>query len=300
MQNEQKCFEKTHCDTQCIIIDYSRTWSDNMAYSPMGVTVTEVYQKPSKIISTLQKFFNYILAENLDSLNLHGPTTVVNCLNPHSFVQALNDDEFRIALEQSDVLLPDGEGICLALKKWGNRTINKIAGDDLHRFLLEKLNNEHGKSNQPAKVYYMGSSQHVLDLITARLQREYPAVDVRTWSPSFCDKLSDEESLRIIDDINSFNPDILFVSMTAPKQEKWVACHRDRLSSPHIIASIGAVFDFYAGTVQRAPNWAVHLKIEWLYRLLKEPRRMWERNFVSTPKFLHWVYQHRNELKNSI
>lgn len=239
----------------------------------------------------MQKFFNYNLSESLEDVSFGNKTMVVSCLNPHSFVKALDDSGFRTALEHSDILLPDGEGICLAQKRWGGRSIGKIAGDDLHRYLLEQLEKRSGK------VYYMGSSNRVLGLIEERLHKEYPSVAMRGHSPSFCEELPEDESTQIVEDINSFSPDVLFVSMTAPKQEKWVERYRGMMPAVKIIASIGAVFDFYSGTTKRAPQWAVKMRIEWLVRLLKEPRRMWERNFVSTPRFLCWVWKHRKELK---
>jgi exopolysaccharide biosynthesis WecB/TagA/CpsF family protein len=238
----------------------------------------------------MQKFFNYKLAESLDAVTLDGASKVVNCLNPHSFAKALDDKDFRTALENSDVLLPDGEGICMSLRRWRGVRVAKIAGDDLHRYLLSLLSQRRGK------VYYMGSTEKVLNLIVERLGREHPEIVVRTLSPSFCDELGEEESQEIVNDINAFAPDVLFVSMTAPKQEKWVERYKSLLCDVKVTASIGAVFDFYAGTVRRAPQWAVRLKVEWLFRLLKEPRRMWERNFVSTPRYLKWVRKHRDEM----
>lgn len=244
----------------------------------------------------MQTFFDYILVDDIKlvtcrlDINSYGHPIVVNCLNPHSFVNALDDPAFHTALKNSDCLLPDGEGICLALKKYRGITIKKIAGDDLHNSLLSTISKKGGK------VYYMGSSEKVLTLIKERVAREHPSIETRTWSPSFCDVLSDEESQRIIDDINMFEPDILFVSMTAPKQEKWVERYRGHLTNVKIVASIGAVFDFYAGTVKRAPAWAVKMGIEWLFRLVKEPRRMWNRNFVSTPRFLRYVKQNHGQM----
>ena len=239
----------------------------------------------------MQKFFNYGVAEGLEAVSLDGSgTTVVNCLNPHSFVKALDDADFRTALERSDVLLPDGEGLCMSLRRWKGVNVKKIAGDDLHRYLLELLSKKNGK------VFYMGSTETVLGRIKERLGREYPSIEVRTLSPSFCEVLPEDESENIIRETTAFRPDVLFVSMTAPKQEKWVERHKALLPHVRVIASIGAVFDFYAGTVKRAPKWAVKLKLEWLFRLVKEPRRMWERNFVSTPRYLKWVWKHRKEM----
>ncbi len=241
----------------------------------------------------MQRFFDYQLVEHLEEIDLSGSVSqpaVINCLNPHSFVVANNDSLFQEALQDSDYLLPDGEGICLSLKRWKGIKIAKIAGDDLHRYLLEQMERKGGK------IFYMGSTTKVLDAIVARVHREYPHVAVQTFSPSFCEELPKEESEAIVGRINDFCPDVLFVSMTAPKQEKWVYRHRQKLAGVKVVASIGAVFDFYAGTVKRAPRWAVRMKIEWLFRLVKEPRRMWERNFVSTPKYLRWVRKHRKEI----
>lgn len=244
----------------------------------------------------MQKFFDFQLVDDIDLISRHLNTPssskpiVVNCLNPHSFVEALDDGKFHQALKHSDYLLPDGIGICLTMRRYRGVSIKKIAGDDLHKHLLNMLDKEGGK------VYYMGSSKQVLNLIEERAANEHPTLKVKTLSPTYCDELSEEESNNIISDINEFEPDLLFVSMTAPKQEKWVEKYHDRLTGVKIIASIGAVFDFYAETVKRAPLWAIRMHIEWLVRLIKEPYRMWRRNFVSTPRFLCWVHKHKDEM----
>ena len=239
------------------------------------------------------KFYNYRLSTDLSDIAIDTETSrpkVVDCLNPHSFVTALSDDDYRKALETCDYLVPDGEGICMAMKWVKGVKIHKIAGDDIHNHLLKKLNDINGKA------FYFGSSEKVLRLIADRIHREYPAITVETLSPSYCEELSEEESQDAVKKIDSFNPDVLFVSMTAPKQEKWIACNIDHIKTPKLIAAIGGVFDFFAGTHKRAPEWAVRMKMEWLVRLLKEPRRMWKRNFVSTPKFMLYVFCHRKEI----
>ncbi len=105
---------------------------------------------------------------------------------------------------------------------------------------------------------------------------------------------SDEQNRRMVQLINDAKPDVLWVGMTAPKQEKWVEENRHNLTAP-VIGSIGAVFDFYAGTYARAPQWVCHIGLEWAYRFLLEPRRMWQRNCVSAPKFL-WLVLSRHVL----
>ena len=251
----------------------------------LGLTIAEV--------CPMLKYFTYQLVENLKEIpseGVMGETTVINCLNPHSFMMATRDSDFSEALRQSNYLLPDGEGICMTMRWFSSRKIGKIAGDDLHRFLLAKTEAAKGR------VFYMGSSEMVLQRIASRICQEYPNIEVQTLSPSFCNQLPEAESLSIVETINGFRPDVLFVSMTAPKQEKWLHRYKGALKGVGVAAGIGAVFDFYAGTVKRAPAWAVRMKLEWLVRLLKEPRRMWRRNMVSTPQFLWWVFRHRKEI----
>lgn len=247
---------------------------------------------PTEHAQTTQ-YFNYRLTDDLSAISLaaqDGKARVVNCLNPHSFVTALDDADFRTALEESDYLLPDGEGICLTLKWWKGMRVAKVAGDDLHRYLLETLERRGGR------VFYMGSRPEVLELIAKRIEREYPSTAVATLSPSYGATLSEDESRRIVEAINAFAPDVVMVGMTAPKQEKWVWTHVEQLKGVKVVANIGAVFDFFSGTVRRAPQWAIRMKLEWLVRLVKEPRRMWRRNFNSSPRFLRWTYRHRKEM----
>ena len=101
-------------------------------------------------------------------------------------------------------------------------------------------------------------------------------------------EFSKEDSRKMIQEVNQFNLDILFVGMTAPKQEKWVASNKSNLNAT-IIVSIGAVFDFYAGTVKRSSSFWIKIGLEWLPRLIKEPKRLWYRNFVSSPMFLWYL-----------
>jgi N-acetylglucosaminyldiphosphoundecaprenol N-acetyl-beta-D-mannosaminyltransferase len=131
----------------------------------------------------------------------------------------------------------------------------------------------------------MGSSQNTLDRIKERLAEEYPQLEVEFYSPPFKAEFSTEENQSIINAINEFKPDVLFVGMTAPKQEKWLHVNKEQLDVK-IACSIGAVFDFYAGTVKRPSQFWIALHLEWLPRLIKEPKRLWRRNFVSTPLFL--------------
>ncbi|MDD2837512.1 MAG: WecB/TagA/CpsF family glycosyltransferase [Sulfuricurvum sp.] len=234
---------------------------------------------------------NYnIFTDDLEKLTVTDSKQIINTINPHSYVTAKMDFLFENALRKSDILLPDGSGIVMAAKIINRITITKIAGADLHEHLLRILNAE------GEKCFYMGASQKTLDLIRKRLSHEYPNIVTQFYSPPFKPEFTDAENDLIIDLINRFEPDVLFVGMTAPKQEKWLYTHKDRL---HIktACSIGAVFDFFAGTVQRPSQFWINLHLEWLPRLIKEPKRLWKRNFVSTPLFLIDLIQYKIGIK---
>ena len=214
---------------------------------------------------------NYpIFTAQLDAISLTEKSTV-NTINQYSYCIAEKDPPFKKALLASDVLLPDGVGIVIAAKMLHSTKIKKIAGADLHTFLLKKLNKLEGR------CFYMGASPETLKKIESGIAKEYPKVKVGSYSPPFKKKFTPSENAEIIAVVNAFNPDILFVGMTAPKQEKWSLEHKDALAVNGPICAIGAVFDFYAGTVSRPSSVLQNLGLEWLGRLLKEPKRMWKR-----------------------
>jgi len=208
----------------------------------------------------------------------------VACANPHSLIEARSDGAFRQALHDAEILLPDGIGIVLAAKVLGLDLRERVAGSEFFLRLTEEAQLRGG-----IKYFFLGSTDHVLGKITARLNKEFPDVIVcGVLSPPFADNFSDDENRKMVQQINAARPDVLWVGMTAPKQEKWIHKNKDKLDVP-LTGAIGAVFDFYAGTKKRAPEWVCKLGLEWLPRLLREPRRLFSRNFVSTPLFLLMV-----------
>ena len=149
------------------------------------------------------------------------------------------------------------------------------------------FNPQHSTFRSPQRtVMFMGSSQKVLDLIVKRAAEVYPHLKVVTYSPPYKPEFSDDDNKAIIDAINATDPDLLWIGMTAPKQEKWTYSHWDELNIHCHVGTIGAVFDFFAGTVERAPMWWQRHGLEWLYRLLKEPKRMWRRYIIGNALFL--------------
>lgn len=211
---------------------------------------------------------------------------IINTLNAHSYCIAKKDEEFANALLSSDILLPDGVSIVVAARVLSNESIIKIAGEDIHNILLEKA------SLEDKKIFYLGASKTTLDKIEQKIKLQFSNVEIGTFSPPFKPVFSNQDSDKMIDIVNQFNPDILFVGMTAPKQEKWVNLHKDRLNS-NVIVSIGAVFDFYAENINRAPEWMIDLGFEWFYRLIKEPKRMWKRYLINNTMFLFYMFKEK-------
>jgi N-acetylglucosaminyldiphosphoundecaprenol N-acetyl-beta-D-mannosaminyltransferase len=221
-----------------------------------------------------------VLNDEISFINIdNSHKKIINTINPHSYVTAKSDKLFKEALLSSDILVADGSGIVLAAKKINNENIKKVAGADLHHYLLLELNKKNGT------VFYMGAAPSTLVKIQGKISVEFPNVKVGSYSPPFKTDFSSEDNELIINKINAFNPDVLFIGMTAPKQEKWLFQHKDKLNFK-VASSIGAVFDFYAGTVDRPSEFWIKIHLEWLPRLLKEPKRLWRRNFISTPVFL--------------
>ena len=244
-----------------------------------------------------------ILGSKAELASLPEGKLLINTINAHSYNTARKDGLFAEALTNGDVLIPDGVSIVKACRwiKAKSQPKERIAGWDLFEFEMNKLeecgmlNVECGMSgeecgrtlrSQQLTVMFMGSSEKVLDLIVKRAAKVYPHLKVVTYSPPYKPEFSEEDNKAIIDAINAANPDLLWIGMTAPKQEKWTYSHWEELDIHCHVGTIGAVFDFFAGTVERAPVWWQRHGLEWLYRLLKEPKRMWRRYIIGNALFL--------------
>jgi len=225
---------------------------------------------------------NFNINTSLNSVDFNHHRIVINTINPHSYCLTKKDNVFWEALQISDVLIPDGIGIVWAAKFLTGEKIKRITGADLHGFLLAKLNERAGRA------FYFGSSVETLRKIEARLKQEYPSIEFKGYSPPFKQEFTELDNKISIEKVNEFKPDVLFVGMTAPKQEKWVQINKERIDA-NVIASIGAVFDFYAGTKKRAGKFYQDLGLEWLPRFVREPRRLWKRIFISDPLFNLYV-----------
>ena len=227
---------------------------------------------------------------------------LINTINAHSFNTALKDKVFAEALSTMEngrfrmkndeecvkFLIPDGVSIIKACRwlKAKSQPKERIAGWDLFAFEMQKLNEKGKMRKEKCRVMFLGSSNKVLSLIRERVAVDYTNLEVVTYSPPYKSEFSDEDNKAMMQAINKANPDLLWIGMTAPKQEKWTFQHWKELDIHCHVGTIGAVFDFYAGTVKRAPLWWQKHSMEWLYRLLFEPKRMWRRYVIGNPLFL--------------
>lgn len=200
------------------------------------------------------------------------------CANPHSLVVAGEDEWFLRALQGSSVVVADGAGIRVGALLAGQQVGPRITGYDFFTITMRHLNARAGHA------YFFGSSNRVLGILTRKVSEDYPNVRVTAWSPPFRD-WTDSENDEMIAAIRDSDAHVLWVGMTAPKQEKWAYGNAARLNVP-LIGCIGAVFDYYAGTVVRAPAPWRAAGLEWLYRLARDPRRLWRRTLISAPIFL--------------
>ena len=237
------------------------------------------------------------IVESVEELT-HFPEgkTLINTIYAYSYVVAQKDDIFADALRKCDFLMPDGAGIVKACRwlKAKSQPKERIAGWDLFSFEMNALERKSEKlkdKSEKLKVMFLGSSEKVLSLIRRRVAVDYPHLKVVTYSPPYKLEFSDEDNQAMIKAINDADPDLLWIGMTAPKQEKWTYKHWNELNIHCHCGTIGAVFDFYAGTVKRAPLCWQRNSLEWLYRLLMEPRRMWRRYIIGNTKFLYYIYK---------
>ncbi len=227
----------------------------------------------------------YIHALNWDeTLNLvndwivTGESKYVCLCNVHSVVTAQTDPVFASILEQADLVLPDGMPVAWVLRHKGFKGQPRIGGPDLMWRCCNKL--EHNEKS----VYLYGSTQETLEKLQATLQRQFPNLHIAgVLSPPFRE-LSPEEELDIIHKINNSGAHAVFVALGCPRQEAWMLRQRGKLNA--VMFGFGAAFDFYAGTIRRAPAWMQHTGFEWLHRLACEPKRLWRRYLVTNTKFI--------------
>lgn len=205
-----------------------------------------------------------VFSSHLDCIKLDSQTKICNTISPNSYGMSVKDAAFRKALKRSDYLVLDGVYFALASIFLNHRNIIKNQGPDIFDFFIKKMNKEKGR------VFFLGASQETLDKIKQKLNEEYPNITAGFYSPPFKDSFTEKENNDMFDCVNKFKPDILFVGMTCPKQEKWAFENKENIQAS-LVCCIGAVFDWYAGNQKEiSPIWW-KLRLAWLIRTIHRP-----------------------------
>ena len=197
-------------------------------------------------------------------------------------MECLKDQKMLVSVNSATLATPDGMPVVWLGKMKGHSNIRRVYGPDL---MLEacKISAEKGFKN-----YFYGSSEQVLEKLQKKLKSVFSGLNITgLYSPSFS-KLSESEDEEIIKMINNSDSDILWVGLGSPKQDIWMYEHRDKLSVP-VMIGVGAAFDFISGTKKQAPKLVQKIGMEWLFRLISEPKRLWKRYFFGNAQFLYLI-----------
>lgn len=252
----------------------------NTTTSQQSATAEPPLKEKRKLLTSLisagsfNDFVNHIfwLTENRSS-------SYVCFANAHMLVEAYKDKEFNQLLNNADVATPDGGPLSKLMKLLYGQEQDRVAGMDVLPRLLQEAA-ARGKS-----VYFYGSTDQVLEAVVAKAKNDLPELQVAGYySPPFR-KLTKDEDEAIVKKINDTNPDLVFVALGCPKQERWMADHKGKVKA--CMLGVGQAYMTYANLEKRLPEWARNLSLEWTYRLWQEPRRLWKRYLVTNSVFLY-------------
>jgi N-acetylglucosaminyldiphosphoundecaprenol N-acetyl-beta-D-mannosaminyltransferase len=196
----------------------------------------------------------------------------------HGVMECQRDEQLRRIHNSAGLVTPDGMSLVWLCRLKGQRGVERVYGPDLMLALCAR-SREYGYRH-----FFYGTTPEVLDALTARLQARYLGLNVvGTYSPPFGPPGA-EESLQIVRRIREAQPDVVWVGLSTPKQERWMAEHVERLGVP-VLIGVGAAFDFHAGFKRQAPRWMQRSGLEWFFRLMSEPRRLFRRYLTNIPLF---------------
>ncbi len=203
----------------------------------------------------------------------------VSALAVHGVMTGALDSEHRHRLNNLDLVVPDGQPVRWAVRwLYGVDLPDRVYGPELTLRVCRRA------ADEGMPIYLYGSQKGVLRQFASNLQRQYPGLKIAGSQPSRFRQVSAEEQAAIAEEIVSSGASIVLVGLGCPRQETWVFENRDLIPMPSM--AVGAAFDFHAGTVSQAPEWLQRRGLEWLYRFVQEPRRLWRRYMYLNPLFL--------------
>lgn len=234
-------------------------------------------------VTNMSQVVNYIY-ENIKELS--GKYICVS--NVHTTVMSYEDENYKKIQNTAVLRLPDGGPLSSVQRKRGYSEAERVTGPDLMKRMFEESDTHH------LKHFFYGSTPETLETLEKKLKEKYPKLDIAgKYSPPFR-ALTEKEDSEIIKMINDSKADIVWIGLGAPKQEKWMFEHNDKVSG--LMIGVGAGFDYHAGNIKRAPKWMQKCNLEWLYRLLQDPKRLFKRYFKTNLKFIKLVNkENKNE-----
>ena len=198
--------------------------------------------------------------------------------NVHTTVMSYENEEYRKIQNGAAMALPDGAPLSSYSRRKGYKQAQRVTGPDLMLELFA-ISKEKGYRH-----YFYGATEETLQSMKEVLERDYPGIQIAgMYAPPFR-ALTPQEDAQIVAKINESRPDFIWIGLGAPKQEEWMYQHMGQLQG--VLIGVGAGFDYLAGYIKRAPRWMQRMSLEWLYRLLQDPKRLWRRYFTSNVKFI--------------
>lgn len=198
--------------------------------------------------------------------------------NVHTTVMSYENEEYRKIQNSAAMALPDGAPLSSYSRRKGYKDAQRVTGPDLMLELF-KISMQGGYRH-----YFYGATEETLAAMRQVLERDYPGIEIAgMYAPPFRETTQEEDE-QIIQQINESRPDFIWVGLGAPKQEQWMYQHMGKLDG--VLIGVGAGFDYLAGYIKRAPRWMQKMSLEWVYRLLQDPKRLWRRYFTSNVKFI--------------
>jgi N-acetylglucosaminyldiphosphoundecaprenol N-acetyl-beta-D-mannosaminyltransferase len=197
----------------------------------------------------------------------------------YAVMECQRNPELRSLVNRAEMVTPDGMPLVFLSHRMGYSNVDRVYGPDL-MLAFSELAVQRGYTN-----FYYGGAEGIPEKLAEKLAQRFPGLQVvGTYSPPFR-VLTEEEDEAVVNMINSANPDIVWVGLGSPKQDFWMAQHRERLKAP-VLIGVGAAFDFHTGWKPQAPRWMRRYALEWLFRLCMEPRRLWKRYLINNPLFV--------------
>ncbi len=231
------------------------------------------------LIGSYRKFIDEIF-----ELVERNTSSYVCFANVHMVVEAYKDPKFNSVVKNADIITPDGQPLAVFLKRIKKIDQSRVCGMDVFPDVLREA------ESRKKAVYFYGTTEEIIERIVVKVKKQFPALKISgSYAPPFRTLTKDEDA-DIIDQINQSRPDLIFVALGCPKQERWMAKHKHVIKG--CMLGIGHAFKTYSEVAKRSPLWMQHLSMEWVYRLFQEPVRLWRRYFYTNAFFIWLTFKY--------